>query len=564
MFRGISPLLRGSRCYATKPFYVTSPIFYVNAKPHLGHLYSMLLCDTRNRWEKLNPAKSSYFMTGTDEHGLKIQAVAEKLGISPKQLVDEVSQNFKTLAQKLNVEYDRFMRTTDDDHVDAVKYFWKLMESRDLIYQGSHSGWYSISDETFYPETQIEKVGDKMISKETKSEVVYQQETNYFFKLSKFQQLLIDFLEANPKFILPQGKYLELLRELKEQPLQDLSVSRPSSRLTWGIEVPGDPSQKIYVWFDALINYLTAAKFPFPVEGNLHKTPETSPWPATHVIGKDIIRFHCIYWPIFLMAGDIELPKQVIVHLHWLSEGVKMSKSIGNVVDPIETNEYYGEDSLRFFLTENSNIEGDCNFLESNFVDCRDNLIGKYANLMTRCGGKAFNIDESVKFYKDGQFDDVESLITEIKHGDEIIEAKNQLIHTLNGLYDKMDDKMQQFQHMKAIQEWWAAIEQANQLFQMSEPWIYGKLIAANPNNQDYKILQNYFTFLASETCRIQSILIQPVIPKLSQQILERLAVDKDRRNISYAKYASDLSYGSQANSKKHKIPITRVPIRSK
>lgn len=562
MFRAVSPLIGQSRGYATKLFYVTSPIFYVNAKPHLGHLYSMLLCDSRNRWEKLYPERSSYFLTGTDEHGLKIQSVAEKLGIPPKQLVDNVSENFKNLSEKLNLKYDRFIRTTDEDHIEVVKYFWKLMESKGFIYQGSHSGWYSISDETFYPETQIEEKNGKMISKETQNEVIYQQEINYFFKLSQFQQKLIDFLEANPNFINPHSKYLEILRELKQQPLNDLSVSRPSSRLKWGIEVPGDSSQKIYVWFDALLNYLTAAKFPFPVENQVFKTPENSQWPATHVIGKDIIRFHCIYWPIFLMAANIELPRQVIVHSHWLSEGVKMSKSIGNVVDPIETCEYYGEDGLRFFLMENSNIEGDCNFNESNFVDCRDNLIGKYANLMTRCGGKAFNIEQSVKYFQEGKYEDIESLITEINDGDEIIEIKNQLIHKLNEISDKMDIQFQQFQQMKAIQEWWSIIELGNLLFQKSEPWIYTQLIESNQENEDYKKLQNYFTFLASETCRILSILIQPIIPKLSQQILDRLAVEPNNRTVKFAKYAQDLNYGTDANSKNHKIPIQRVPIR--
>lgn len=545
------------RRYGTKPFYVTSPIFYVNAKPHLGHLYSMLLCDTRNRWQKLNPAKSSFFLTGTDEHGLKIQAVAEKLGIPPKKLVDDVSTNFKSLGEKFDLKYDRFIRTTDADHVEVVKYFWQLMESKGLIYQGSHEGWYSISDETFYPETEIEKVGDKMFSKETKSEVIYQKESNYFFKLSHFQQDLVDFMDKNPDFIKPKSKYMQVVNELK-QPLGDLSISRPSSRLTWGIEVPNDPSQRIYVWFDALLNYLTAARFPFEKNGDKFITPETSQWPATHVIGKDILRFHCIFWPIFLIAGGIEMPKQVIVHSHWLSEGVKMSKSLGNVVDPMDTVEYYGQDSLRFFLTEYSNIEGDCNFNESSFNDCRDNLIGKYANLVSRCGGKAFNIKESVEFYKQGKYDDIESLLTEVKNGDQIIEVKNELIHKLNTLYEEMDSYFIDFNQLKAIQQWWSVLELGNQLFQISEPWTYKN------QSEDSVILQNYYTFLASETCRILSILIQPVIPNLSNQILDRLAVDATYRNSDYAKYGTDLIYGKGANSKDHKNPIERVPIRSK
>jgi len=558
-----------TRRYSTKPFYVTSPIFYVNAKPHLGHLYSMALCDIRSRWEKLDSTKQAYFLTGTDEHGLKIQAVAEAKGVSPKVLVDDVSQNFKVLAEKLNIKYDRFIRTTDPDHVETVKYFWKLMESKGLIYQGSHSGWYSVSDETFYPETQIEEVDGRMISKETKNEVVYQDEVNYFFKLSHFQQQLIDHLENNPEFIIPKVKYNELLRELKEAPLQDLSVSRPSSRLTWGIEVPNDPSQKIYVWFDALLNYISAAGFPFPRDDKTQAfiTPAENIWPATHVIGKDIIRFHCIYWPIFLMAGDIELPRQVVVHSHWLSEGFKMSKSIGNVVDPIETYEYYGQDALRFFLAEYSNIENDCNFSEQSFVDSRDNLIGKYANLMTRCGGKAFNIKQSVDLYNNGEFTNIEELITEVKNAEKIIEIKNKLINSLNSLHGKMDDKLVEFNHMKAIHEWWAVTEQANLMFQASEPWTYTKLIKSETDaetKQMYQQLQSYYVFLASESCRILSILIQPVIPKLAGQILDRLDVLPEHRTIQYARVGADKRYGTNANNKSHPIPIVRVPIRTK
>lgn len=363
--------LRNLRFNSSKPVYITTPIFYVNANPHLGHLYSMLLCDTRNRWEKLKPNAKTFFTTGTDEHGLKIQAVAEQQRIHPKDLTDKVSQNFKKLANDLDIDYDRFIRTTDDDHIKAVQFFWNLMMEKGFLYTGSHSGWYSISDETFYPETQIEEIpGGKWRSKETKNEVIFQEETNYFFKLSQFQDQLVEFMEANPDFIIPRSKYLTLLKELKETKLEDLSVSRPSSRLSWGIEVPNDPSQKIYVWFDALINYITSCGYP----------KMNDFWPATHVVGKDIIRFHCVYWPIFLMAAGIDVPKQVVVHSHWLSDGFKMSKSLGNVVDPHSTAEYYGKDSLRFFLMEYSNIESDCNYREDQFHFTREKLLG---NMLT-------------------------------------------------------------------------------------------------------------------------------------------------------------------------------------
>lgn len=577
----LSGIKRCRRWNSSKPFYITTPIFYVNAKPHLGHLYSMLLSDTRNRWEKLNHDKKSFFLTGTDEHGLKIQTVAEQQGIDPKKLVDTVSQNFKELANKAGIKYDRFIRTTDKDHIEAVQYFWNLMVSKDMIYKGSHSGWYSISDETFYPDNQIMEVIDpktkekKMISKETKSEVVYQKEENYFFKLSQFQENLISFLEENPNFIRPQIKYNELLTELRESQLTDLSVSRPSSRLKWGIEVPTDSSQRIYVWFDALLNYLTAAGFPKSFEFDTEiRTLKESPWPACHVIGKDIIRFHCIYWPIFLMAAGIELPKQVIVHSHWLCDGFKMSKSLGNVVDPVEMCEYYGEDTLRFFLTEYSNIESDCNFSEQSLHFTRENIIGKYANLVTRCGGPAFNIEESIDFFKNNQYDNIDTVIENYclnknkeVEAQEIIEHKNNLIRMLDNLHLIMNSKIIEFDHMKAIQEWWGVIELSNLLFQLSQPWLYKKYLK-DPNTpesikKEYRILQNYYVFLAAETCRITSILITPVMPNLSSKILERLDVQTNNINLQYCGVGKDLTYGKNANSKKHIIPIERIPIRT-
>lgn len=544
-----------SRCLPKE--YITSPIFYVNASPHLGHAYTMLLCDARHRWEKLKQDSTSYFTTGTDEHGLKIQAVAEAKGYSnPQVLVDEVSQNFKLLAQQLDVKYDRFIRTTDPDHVETVKRVWNIIYDKGLIYKGTHGGWYSISDETFVPETQIEEVNGKMISRETRNEVTYQEETNYFFKMSAFQEQLVDYLEENPTFVTPRSKYEELLRELKTTKLEDLSISRPSSRLSWSIEVPNDPSQKIYVWFDALTNYITAADFTnkFVLQENGTFDTSKSRWPATHVIGKDIIKFHCIYWPTFLMALGIQLPKQVVVHSHWLSDGFKMSKSLGNVVDPILTLEYYGQDALRFFLLEHSNIENDCNFSEIAFSNTRDTIISKYANLVTRCGGAKFDIETSVLLFE--KYLDIESVITSLAKNpakiNDILACRANLIGKLNSLAATMDDKVAQFDYMRAIQDWWATIESANLLFQTAEPWLYTK----------GDLLQNYYVFLAAETCRISSILISPIVPSLAETILDRLNVSPEKRTFENALIGADSTYGRDANSKKHKVPLARIPMR--
>lgn len=558
-------------------FFVTTPIFYVNANPHLGHLYSMLLSDVRHRWAQLDPKCQLMFITGTDEHGLKIQAAAEKENLNPKQLVDRVSQNFRDLASIADINYDRFIRTTDSDHIEAVKHFWNVLEHQNLIYTGEHSGWYSISDETFYPEAQIQESNGKMICKETGTEVKYHSETNYFFKLGKFQHQLIEFLQQNPGFIIPESKYHEVLRELTLKPLQDLSVSRPSSRLKWAIDVPGDSSQKIYVWFDALINYITVCGYPNGfVQSTQTQNPQTQTqdpqtqnpqtqkqnpqtqkqnfWPATHVIGKDIIRFHCIYWPIFLMAAKIDLPQQVIVHSHWLSNGVKMSKSIGNVVDPMEMIEKYGQDCLRFFLMEFSNINHDCNYTETHFKHTRDNIIGKYANLMTRIGGKAFNIEQSIKDLNQGNYESIDDIIKarNPEKGDDIIITRNTLLHSLKTIYDDMNEDIIKFDYMKAIQRWWQTIELGNQWLQVTEPWKYNKEIKKQPQ-KELQLMQNYYIMMAAETVRIGSILIEPIMPQLAGRIMERMKVGREWREVFKGG-----DYGEGANGK-HKMPIERV-----
>ncbi|KAI5962025.1 MSM1 [Candida margitis] len=536
----------------------------------------MLIADTRARWERLDPAKQAYMLTGTDEHGLKIQNTAEKLVIEPKDLVDRVSHNFKSLASQLNIKYDRFIRTTDLDHVKVAQNFWTLMMEKGYIYKGEHSGWYCVSDETFYPESSIEEVekdGKVMkISTESRNEVVFETETNYFFKLSSFQNDLIVYLKQNPQFIRPHHRYKFILNELETTKLSDLSVSRPSSRLKWGIDVPNDASQKIYVWFDALLNYLTATGFPkgFKHEGGGFITPQDNIWPATHVIGKDIIRFHCIYWPIFLMAAGIELPKQVIVHSHWLCEGFKMSKSLGNVVEPMELSDYYGVDPVRFFLTENSNIDDDCKFSEALLQRSRDALVGKYCNLLSRIGGKSFDVAQAVGQAKDGEFSSIEELISRYSLKQENaslnLQLSLELQDNLNNAYREMDAKFTSFDYIRAIQVWWKVINQANQLFQVAEPWLYVSAIKDEPLSEEtrhsYQLLVNYFVYLCAETMRISSILIQPVMPQLSQHILMRLNVMQERRDGRFAKVGADLDYGDGANSTLHKPPLQKVKSR--
>lgn len=523
----------------------------------------MLLGDTRVRWEKLNPQQKTMFLTGTDEHGLKIQAVAEKEGIEPKQLVDRVSQNFVQIAKAVDIDYDRFIRTTDADHIGAVKHFWNVAMEKGLIYKGSHSGWYSVSDEAFYPANQVTDIVDgktgetRKVSIETRSEVVLQEEENYFFRLSAFRERLIDFLELNPTFVIPKSKYNQLLAELKLDTLSDLSVSRPSWRLKWGIAVPHDDSQRIYVWFDALVNYLTAAGYP---NADLQKLT----WPAVHIVGKDIMRFHCIYWPIFLMAAGIELPKQVIVHSHWLSEGFKMSKSLGNVVDPLELAEYYDPEPLRMYLMEQSNLSTDCNFSESAFHNHRSKLINKWANIASRIGGAKFDVEKSVRDHFAGNFDDIDRLIsraTVIGGPDQLLSARNELLASIASLYDDMNADMQEFGQMKALQRWWETVELANVFIQTTQPWAYNVKegewadIAA-----ERETMKNYIIFLTAEAVRISTICVLPFMPQTGSTLLDRLAVAKETRNRNYAKLGT-VQYGEGANGK-HEPVMRKVEAR--
>lgn len=511
----------------------------------------MLLCDVRNRWETLNQ-RPSLFTTGTDEHGLKVQAAAEKNNKDPKEFVDALALTFKDLAKLANVKYDRFIRTTDSDHLRAVEEFWNQVKKNGYIYEGEHSGWYSVSDETFYPETQITEIVDpktnqkKMVSKETGTEVTFQKEKNYFFKMSMFYNDLMKLLHEKEDFILPRSKQVELIKELQSNgKLDDLSISRPSSRLKWGIPVPGDNTQTIYVWFDALINYITSSGFPWrnaTEHDDIIHPPESSPWPATHLLGKDIVRFHGIYWPCFLMAAGIRVPKQLVVHGHWLCEGTKMSKSVGNVVDPILMASYYGTDPLRFFLCENSVLEGDGDFSEERLFFTRNNIMSKIANLIMRCCGPKFSVERAVTNYNKGAFND-ESFLNGFDADKEIDTKYKALVNDMNALHSKVENHIEKYETVHAINEIWNVINQANQLFQFAEPWT----LKASENEDDL-IKQDAIIFASIEAARISSILLQPIMPELSNAFLNRFNVDLSKRHAEFAKFAADTKYGEGVN----------------
>ena len=365
----------------------------------------MILTDILKRWQILK-RKPAILCTGTDEHGMKIQRAAENAGVPPKEFCDKTSETFIDLAARANLSNDHFVRTTDLDHKDAVQYFWHLLQEKGWIYESKHEGWYSVSDETYYPESVIEKRLDPftgrilMASKETGSEVEWSSERNYHFRLSAFQGPLLQFYKENPKFVTPVTRMNDVVRQVEEG-LEDLSISRPIERLTWGIRVPNDESQTIYVWLDALINYITKAGYPWA------PGKETAGgWPAdVQVIGKDIVRFHCIYWPAFLLALNLSPPKQILTHAHWTLNRRKMAKSTGNVVNPFFAMDRFGVDVMRFYLAHEGGITNDSDYGNDYVVKIyKTSLQGGLGNLVSRITRpKAWNVRKCIQAFHDPQ-----------------------------------------------------------------------------------------------------------------------------------------------------------------
>jgi methionyl-tRNA synthetase len=355
-----------------KSFYITTPIYYPSAKPHMGHAYSSISADVIARFKRLDGFDVK-FLTGTDEHGQKIQKSAIKENLSPIEFCDKISKVFFDLTKKLNLSNTDFIRTTEKRHSETVQRLWKILEENNKIYLSKYSGWYSVSDEAFYSEDEIETAQGKKTCSATGSSVEWVEEESFFFPLSSYQDLLLNFYEKNPDFIQPASRKNEVISFVKSG-LKDLSVSRTS--FNWGIPVPGNDKHIMYVWLDALTNYITAANF----------FGEKSFWPADiHIIGKDILRFHAVYWPAFLMAANIPLPKKVFGHGWILSGDEKMSKSKGNILDPIEIIDEFGLDEIRYYLMKEViyGLDGKINI--DNLKNCiNSDLANNIGNLSQR------------------------------------------------------------------------------------------------------------------------------------------------------------------------------------
>ena len=360
-----------------KNFYITTPIYYPSAKPHMGHAYSSIAADFFARFKRID-GFNVHFLTGTDEHGLKIQRAAESKNIEPQIFCDEISKTFRNLSNTLNLSNTDFIRTTEDRHKKTVQYLWSQLEKNGDIYLSKYSGWYSVSDEAFYTEEEISEKEDNKIATSSGSLVEWIEEESYFFRLSKWQDSLLEYYENNPDFISPKSRKNEVISFVKSG-LKDLSISRKA--FSWGIKVPNNPEHVIYVWLDALTNYISALNYP-NTDDDLFKNF----WPASvHLIGKDILRFHAVYWPAFLMAAKITLPNKVYGHGWILSGDEKMSKSKGNILDPLDIIETYGLDPLRYYLIKEVSFGNDGNISQDRLEDCiNSDLANNYGNLCQR------------------------------------------------------------------------------------------------------------------------------------------------------------------------------------
>ena len=470
-----------------KNFYITTPIYYPSGRPHMGHAYSSIIADFFARFKSIDDY-NVHFLTGTDEHGLKIQRSAEKAGKDPKEFCDQISQTFKDLSKTLNLSNTDFIRTTEDRHKKTVQHLWSLLEKNDDIYLSNYSGWYSVSDEAFYNEDEIEEIDGKKIAKSSKSNVEWIEEESYFFRLSKWQKPLLEFYENNPDFILPESRKNEVISFVKSG-LKDLSVSRKTFK--WGIPVPSNDKHIIYVWLDALTNYLSALNYPDTNDELFKKF-----WPASiHLIGKDILRFHAVYWPAFLLAAKIELPKKVYGHGWILSGEEKMSKSKGNILDPLKIIEEYGLDPLRYYLVKEVSFGNDGNISQERLEDCiNSDLANNYGNLCQRVTAFAMkNCDGKIPSQIDFQPDDLKIL--------------NKFQENLDIIRSKINEQNINF-YIDFIVN---SLFEANKYFNDQEPW----------KKKDNLIRLNTIVYTTLEIVRKISFLLYPIIPETSLKALK-------------------------------------------
>ncbi|KAG5951187.1 hypothetical protein E4U53_003598 [Claviceps sorghi] len=530
-----------------KPYYITTPIFYVNAAPHIGHFYTMVLADVLKRWQQIK-GKETFFLTGTDEHGMKIQCAAAKEGIEPKEFCDANSDKFRALAAAGDISYDAFIRTTDPEHKESVSEFWLQLKhalpDHLGLYKGTHKGWYAVSDECFYPENMVRpdivpQTGKKiMVSNETGSEVDWVEEETWFFPLTKYKDALLKFYDENPDWITPAHRMNEV-RDWVDNHLEDLSITRPASRLSWGIPDPEDPNQTIYVWVDALINYITQAGY-----GTKWHSPSDSMgiWPADlQIIGKDILRFHAIYWPALLMALGLPLPKRLLCHNHWTMSNRKMSKSLGNVVNPFFAVQRWDLDPLRYFLMRNGSFTKDMSYSNQliGAVYAKD-LQANIGNLFYRVARPKVNAKwstlEAVSAFRDGAFQSMPEAYSE--------PVFTSLDEHLEKAPTAFCEEMDKCNTGGAIREIFNLLRETNRYISDTKPWSLVKKSGRNS-----RLLLELVIYNCAEALRIAGILLQPIMPTKAGLLLDELGVARERRSVEFAVKGKDANYGTEANT---------------
>ncbi|MBI4313391.1 MAG: methionine--tRNA ligase [Candidatus Omnitrophica bacterium] len=465
-------------------YYLTTPLYYVNAAPHLGHAYTTVIADCLARYHRLK-GDGVFFLTGTDEHGQKIEQAAAAAGKAPKEFADSIVPGFKKLWETLHISYDHFIRTTDSYHTDGVRAALEKLFKEGKIYPKTYDGWYCVPDETFCPKPDIEN--GKPVCPDCHRPIEQIKEKNYFFKLGEYQNWLAGHIEKNDSFIVPKTRRNEVLSFLKDQKLQDLCISRPKARLEWGIEMPSppfEPGYVTYVWFDALLNYITALGYPDM------KNPKWI-WPAdVHLIGKDILRPHAIYWPVMLKALGLEPPKTVAVHGWWLVEGEKMSKSRGNIVDPHTIVAEYGVDAYRYFLLREVPFGHDGTFSEK-AMDKRYN-----ADLANDLGNLLHRTLTMIEKYFGG-----------------VVPCYTQ---SFVGMPADLEKGWDSFDFQKAISGLWAWIDQGNTLIDERKPWVLAKAAA---KTEELKAVLGGL----ADMLRTLAILLWPIMPSTSENIWKQL-----------------------------------------
>lgn len=516
-----------------KTFYITTPIYYVNDNPHLGHIYTTVACDVLARHKRLDGYKVK-FLTGTDDHGQKVHKAASAKGLAPQTFTDQVSQNFRDLIKTMHYSNDDFIRTTEERHIKAAQHLWSTLETNGHIYKDSYAGWYALRDEAYYTEDELTDGPDGKKIAPSGAECEWMEEESYFFKLSQWAEKLLELYDSNPEFVQPVSKLNEV-KSFVQGGLKDLSISR--TKFDWGVPVPGDEKHVMYVWIDALTNYITALGYP-DTSGEFADF-----WPADiHMVGKDILRFHAVYWPAFLMAADLPVPKQVFAHGWWTIEGQKMSKSLGNVIAPEDLVKRYGVDPARYFMLREVPFGNDGDFSHTQAVQrINSDLANGIGNLAQRSLSMIYkNCDGAIPDYN---YDSDNKLKTESETL--LDDARNHLIIEMRRNLDacKFNDALKAFN---------AVVSEADAYIDTFAPWTLKK--------DDPDKMKSVLYTLA-ETIRALAIVIQPFTPESANKLLSQLEVPEDQRDFQHLDAAYALKPGTTIDKPEGVFP--RIDVES-